>query len=278
MYMALTGAIALLVAACGGTSAPALSDPIEIVVQSVDAIQDAKTVHVRMELEGELPFDLSDLLGADGSDDGGDSGSSSLDIGGTTLELDADIEDEAIRLTFLVPALLNLEGELIVVDEVAYVKASLLGEKYQRFEASDAGEILPIPSLGPEASGSADPSAMLEDLRTSLAELDPAPTKLADETCGDATCYHVRIEVQPEDSDALGSFAPDISGTATIDYFVRTNDLKPSLVTISVDAGEDGTFTANVTFSAWDADLTITAPPPDQVEEGTLPGLDGLTG
>jgi hypothetical protein len=286
---ALIGVVALLAAACGTNAGPALTDPIEIVVQSIDAIQDTKTVRIDAELDGELPFDLGALLEGGGGSSGGDGGSDggasddpgsggTLDISGTTLGLDLDIEDEALRLEFLMPALLNLEGEIIVVDESAYVKVSLLGDKYQRFEASDAGDVLPIPSLLPDASTSPDPSAMLDELRASLQELDPPPTKLADETCGDATCYHVQLQVDQEDAGSLGSFAPDVAGTMLVDYYVRTNDLRPALITVSADAGEDGTFSARLTFSGWDADLTISPPPADQVEEGTLPGLDGLTG
>jgi hypothetical protein len=69
-----------------------------------------------------------------------------------------------------------------------------------------------------------------------------------------------------------------VAGTVVVDYFVRTNDLKPAVLTISADAGEEGTFSATITFSDWDADLTISPPPADQVEEGSFPGLDGLTG
>jgi hypothetical protein len=257
-----------LVAACGGASAPALSDPKEILVKSVESIQDATSVHLTTELDGTLPLDLGSMLGGSG---GSDSGGGSLDIAGTTLEGDVDIADQAVQMTFAIPAMLNLSGELIVVDDSAYVKASLLGDQYMKFDASDATDV--IPGGSPDAGSPAPSGDPLAELRQTLDELETQPIKLADETCGDTNCYHVQLKLDEASAEPLASLAPGVSGSGTLDVYVRQNDLRPSRIVFSGDAGDDGNLDATVTFSDWDAAVDIAAPPADQVTEGEFPGL-----
>jgi hypothetical protein len=58
----------------------------------------------------------------------------------------------------------------------------------------------------------------------------------------------------------LGDQTVDLTARVTTD----TNDLAG--LTLRLDDGAEGVITAEVTFSDWDAELTITAPPSDQVQ------------
>lgn len=243
--LAALAALALLVAACGGTNAPPIDDPKEILVKAVEALQEAKTFQIRAEVSGSAPLDLS----------GGGSGQP-LDLSGTTLEGAFDVDNERARLAFSAPTLLNASGELIVVDKVAYLKVSLLGPKYQKFEVGTGG--LDVP---------ANPKASLDEVRKGLDELKTPPQKLANERCGDTDCYHVQVAIDPSE---LGPGAAQ--GTATVDVWVRTNDLRPAKMGVSSDAGAKGKMTLSVEFFGYDQAVSIEAPPADQVEEGsTLP-------
>ncbi len=268
-------AAALAISACGGsaTPVPSLTDPADIIVSGVKAVQDAKSVHLNVALTGEVPLDLGGLLG--GGSGSGAAGGGTFDLTGTTIDGDVDIAGQAAHLTFKLPGLLNLTGEVIVVDGAAYVKASMLGEKYQKFDAADSG--LPIPSANPSAS--VDPAQMEADLRKTIAELSTPPVKLADETCGDTTCYHVQVKLDAQDEGPLASLAPNVTANGTLDLFVRKNDLRPSTIVLTgqPEASSSATpVSATVTLSDWDKSVTITAPPADQVTEGTLPGFPGL--
>jgi hypothetical protein len=276
---ALAVSLALVLAACSGASASPIADPSEILVKSVEATQGAKSVHVKVELGGEVPFDLGGLVpGASASPSGG----GSLDISGSTIEGDLDLANGGAHLTLALPSLMNLTGEIIAVDDAAYVKVGLLGDKYLKFDQTSAGDLLPSMAPSSPAPSATDP---LDELRTALAALDPAPTKLGDEQCGDATCYRVQIKVDSSEASGLGSLAPGMSGSATVDVWVRQNDLRPAQISVTANGSEGttaGSLTATITFSDWDKGVTIQAPPADQVTDGSsfLPGLlpGGLPG
>jgi hypothetical protein len=277
----LVTAAALVLAGCGGASAPALDDPVEILVKSVETVQDAKSVHLKLELDGTLPLDLAGGLLPGGSGGTGGSSGGSLDIGGTTIEGDVDIVGQAAQISFSLPALLNISGEVILVDEAVFVKASLLGDKYQVFDGADAGGLIPgmgSPggSASPGASGSPAATDPIGEFRTQLEGLATPPVKLPDEKCGDTDCYRVQVKLDQADAEPLASLAPDVAATATLDVWVRKNDLRPAQLTITADAtdaGDSGNVTATLGLSRWDEAVDIKAPPDDQVEEGSLPGF-----
>ena len=53
---------------------------------------------------------------------------------------------------------------------------------------------------------------------------------------------------------------------ATIEVWVRKNDLRPAQVTVAVDAGASGTVTITTVLSNIDVPVVIDPPPADQVE------------
>lgn len=277
--VALLTLVVLALAACGGGAAASpISDPKEILVQSVDAAQAAKTVHVKLDVAGKLPLgDLSGLLGGLSGIPGasgaplasaapGASGSSAgLDLTGTTAEGDIDLANTAAHIGFTVPPLLDLTGDLIAVGGAAYLKVSLLGDKYQQLGQT------PGSTASPGATASPSPTAgMLDSLRTSLDQLKTPPTKLPDEQCGDTQCYHVQVTLDQTATGALESLAPGVTGTGTVDVWVRKNDLRPSQVVIKGDSGTAAGLTLTLTFSDWDKSVSIQAPPADQIGTGGL--------
>lgn len=242
---ALVAAVAVLVVACGG-SAPALRDPKEILVKAIEALQQAKSFQFRADLSGSIPLDLG----------GGGSGQP-LDLSGTTLEGAFDVANGRARLSFSAPTLLNTTGELLVVEEVAYVKVSLMGPKYQKFDVTSAPGEVGVPT---------DPKASLDELRAELDKLKTPPEKLANERCGDADCYHVRLILDPASMNLESQ-----TGQATLDVWVRTTDLRPAKLQLTADGGSQGTATLTAELFGYDEPVAVEPPPPDQVEEGTLP-------
>ncbi len=102
---ALVAAIAILVAACGGPTAPALTDPTEIITAGLASTEAAKSVHLDATLDGTATLALPGLGGP----------AAPIKLDGTTATADLDIAGGAARVTFNAPALFNLTGELIVV-------------------------------------------------------------------------------------------------------------------------------------------------------------------
>ena len=179
--------LTLLLAACGGPAASPLTDPTAILQAAATQMSTAKTVHVDITADGQLGLDLM-----------GTGAGQALPLSGTTASIDADLADQDLQLTFALPGLLGLRGDVIVVDDTAYAKTSLTGELYQSMPLDSAG----VPSTG----ASPDPSAVAEamsGLAEALAQPGVDPTKGEDVQCGSKTCYTVDIELTAEELAAL---------------------------------------------------------------------------
>ncbi len=260
--------VATLLAACGGTaSAPALTDPKDILAKTASSLDGLKTVHVKASVTGKI-------------DSGAMSGSAAglpIDLTGTTLEGDIDVADSEAKVSVAVPALLGFTAEAIATGGQAYVKTSLSPDgKYHKVDTAALTSGLPLPSL-PAGLGSPDPSAaaaLADQVKAQLDKLTTPPTKLADEKIGDQDCYHVQMKVNgtdvPQASGALGE------GSVTVDLWTRKSDYRPARVMIAVDAGASGTLSITVDLTNYDAPVTVTVPPADQISDQPL-SIPGLT-
>jgi hypothetical protein len=248
-------ALVSLLAACGGQSAPALTDPTEILTKSIETMQEAKSVRVDVTLSGTITADPTGTGGL----------GSTFPLDGTTASADIDIAGGNARATFSVPAFLGLAGELIAVGGDAFVKTTLTGPLYQRMSSAD-GE-LPI-----------DPSDVdgldLEELRTLLAKPELSPTKGDDVACGSKDCYTVVIDLSSAEIAALGGgdvgdldLPIDVGNVGLNMVFqVEKDTLRLAGVAMVVAMGADGSLRLDVTLSRWDEAVSISPPPADQVQ------------
>lgn len=239
---------AVALGAC--SSAPALTDPTEILTKAIDAFQDAKTVHLAATVDGSFTMDLTGQ------------GGGAMELTGTSLTGDVDIEHTKAKVTFAVPALLGLTGEIIAVDKASYVKTSLTGALYQKSETTDS---LPVDPT--------DPDATIAQIKTFLEKPEISPTKGDDVDCDGKKCYTVTIELTAAEMAALSSpdpsASPDAGTSMNLTILVEKDSLKLHKVTAAVSAGTTGNLTIVLTFTDWDKAVTIEAPPDDQVTEGT---------
>jgi hypothetical protein len=245
---------AFVLGACGGSPAASpISDPTEILTKALEATQEAKTVHVKADIAGSVALDLT------GQGSGGP-----LELTGTTVEGDIDLAGKNAQVSFSAPTLFGLGGELIVIGPDSYLKVSLLGDKYQK--STNAADN-PTGALS-------DPQQTIADLEKALKDLPTPPTKAPDEKCGDAECYRVTVDIPTTDvggalGGVLGSAAPGVSGSGTIDVWVNKATLRPAKLVITADGGAEGTITATVELTRWDEAVSISAPPADEVVESS---------
>ena len=63
-----------------------------------------------------------------------------------------------------------------------------------------------------------------------------------------------------------------------MDVWTRKSDYRPARLVIAVDGGTAGTATITVDLTAYDAAVTIAAPPADQISDQpfTFPGMPTL--
>jgi hypothetical protein len=247
LLAALAVVTSLAAAACSSTpSVPALSDPKEILSQSVGALATAKTFHLKADVTGSVALDMT-----------GSGTATPLDLTGTTLEGDMDIAGKKAHLTFAAPALLGTTGEVVLVDNATYTKVSLLGPKFTKTETA-AGES-DVPT---------DPVQAIADVKAALDKLPNPPTKNADVKCGDKDCYSVSVALTSDDLGDLGGGAlpSAATGSGTIELWAAKDNLRPARVVVTVDGGTQGKLTITLDVTNYDASVSISAPPADQVE------------
>jgi hypothetical protein len=238
--------------------APALTDPVDILQHSIAATQTLHSFHVHGALSGTINADLT-----------GSGSTAPLDLAGTTADADVDVVNKAVHLSASIPALLGATADIIVIGNDTYTKVSLLGPKYSHSTTSCAlGSFEPLPSGAPPSAGPIDAQQIGDQIRAALGKLATPPKLGADVPCGDTTCYDITIAVTSADLSNVTGASPDpsITGSGTLEVQVRKSDFYPAKIVAAVDAGAQGNVTVTIEFSAFNAPVTITAPPADQIQ------------
>jgi len=239
--------LATALALAGCSSSPALSDPEAILDAAIDSVRELSSVHLEAELVGSIPLDL-----------GVGEGDNPIDLSGASLAADLDLEDGSTRATIGLPMLLGLEAEVIVVDDASYTRISFLGDRYQKSPVEDAE--------GP-AGLLSDPQQALDDLERAIDELEAPPERLPDERCGSEDCYRVRVSFAEGEGGAPASAEPGLPTRGTLDVWVRKSDRLPAKLELRGPDDPDA-LSVSVELSEFNKPLDISAPPPDQVDEG----------
>jgi metal-dependent amidase/aminoacylase/carboxypeptidase family protein len=250
--LTLAASVIAVVAACGGgaPAAPALTDPVDILAQSVQTLNDVKSFRADVAVSGSVNVDLT-----------GTGAASGFPLDNTTAQLDVDVENKNAKATFSAPALMGLSGELIQVGGTSYVKTSLTGPQYQKTE-SDANAVDEATDMSEED---------IAELSEQLTKVQP--TKGEDVSCGDKQCYTVTIDLDTAELQSLGGELPseglpaDMSeASVNATFKIEKDTLRPAGIDLTMDLGSQGNVTVAVTLSNWDEAVSIEAPPADQVQ------------
>lgn len=246
-----------VLAACQST--PALTSPTDIITQGLEATTGLKSFHMSLELDGS--FTMPETGG-------------SVDLGTTSLEADVDIDGQQARLTFAVPGLMGLSGDVLVIGQDLWVKTSLSGDKYSHMANEFAG-------ASAEPTASLDTDAMVQEVKDFLAKDGVVTTKLADVACGDRQCYQVSVSIpsslmEDEAVDVASLDPSTVFGDALVLNLLFDRE-KLWLTEVSTDVASDelGTFSVTLSFGNFDEDVTLSPPPDAEVTEGefVMPGM-----
>lgn len=241
-------AATLLLAACGGTADPGITDPREIVTQGLEATADLTSVHIVLSVAGTATIP--------------DMGGGEMALDGTRLEGDVDLENQEGHLTFAVPPLLNIEGEVIQVGEDSYTKTSLTGAMWSKSTVSDDDPV----------SDAMDPAEQLDEIRAFLDEEGVEIEKLDDTDCGDRTCYAVQLTIPAELlSEAAEGEDLDpgdyVGQELVLDLLFDREENWLTEVSTQLGAEDVGDVTLTLTLSGFNEPVDVEAPPADQVTE-----------
>jgi hypothetical protein len=242
MPAVLLGLIVLL-GACGA-SAPALTDPDEIISQGMQATSQATSFHMDATVSGTINI----------PETGG-----TFNLQGTNAAFDFDVANETGRLSFEAPGLMSLSGEAILIGGDAFVKTSLTGEKYMKSDAGSSG--VPV-----------DPDEVLSQVSGFLDEEGVETAKQDDVSCGDNTCYAVTLTIPSSLLGSAGAAGVDAGDFLGEDLVLNLQFDRESLrlvqASTDVDAGEAGSFGLLITFSRYNESVQVSPPPDDLVTEG----------
>jgi hypothetical protein len=249
-------AATLLLAACAGAG-PAITDPKEIVTTGLEATAELTSVHVVLSVDGTAT--IPDLGGE-------------LNLSGTELDGDIDLENERAHLEFSVPPMFGLTGEIIQIGQESYMKTSLTGAMWSKSTAEEGGPV----------SEAMDPQEQLDEVREFLDEDGVQVEKLDDTDCGDGTCYAVRMTIPAEvlaesgDGGEGGALDPgELAGGEDLVLNLLFDRQENWLVELStaLSAESVGELTLTLTLSDFNQSVEVEAPPADEVTEdgGGLP-------
>jgi hypothetical protein len=268
---ALLAVSALLAAACGGSAATAvptptpsptpIRDPEELIARSLYEILRVESLHVRADFNGRASLSIlgggGSILGALGA---------SIDLGGSYLEGDVDVERRAADVAFEVPGFpTGLNGRVIVAAGSVYTRISIQGDRFSKAPLGDA--LAGIETAAP--SGSAT-TGRTDALRRSLQEAGLVAEMLPMEPIDGRSCYHVSAVIPPARLNAAlsqaGGYAARITvESATLEYWAFEDTLLPARLELTAEAGSMGNLQAEVVFSRYGEPVAIEPPDPSQV-------------
>jgi hypothetical protein len=269
--------LAVVLGACGASATPTPTpppDPRQVLQSGATALATLKSVHVDVELSGTIQNPASATASA---------GPITLD--GTNLSLDIDIANQKGTASLVTPAALGgLSADLIVSGDI-YVKAPLLLK-------TDKWSQIPAAMLSSLASGAF--SSPLPSASAGVGGLDSlfnmsgvTVTGQGTDACADGTCDKIAITIPAATlrqaagaaaaANPLGAGVPGLGslgslGDATITVWTATSSGRLNKLTFAVSAGSAGNITVTVTLSKFDAPVTVTPPPADQVQPFSLGG------
>ena len=249
MLVALASTASLVIGACSSPpAAPALTDPKEILTQTVLSLKDVKTVEVTGSLTGTL--EAAELGGT-------------LDLSTVKISTAVDIPGQKAKINVDAPTIMGTKIDAVLVDGAAYYKidgllSSMVGGTPGKYTKTD------VPKASGGVTDPAELAKQIDEFKAALDKLPTPPTKAADEKCGDQDCYHVTLKVTAAEIASLGGDTSQFDGDVTADIWSRKNDLRPAKLSFSMTSSQFGT--VGITFDLkYDVSVTVEAPPADQV-------------
>lgn len=240
--------------ACQGPSVQLLTDPKAILTAAATQAAGATSVHLDVSAEGSLVIDpLGTGAGAP------------IGLRDSTAAADIDLTGHDTRVTFALPGLLGLSGEVIALDDKVYLRSTLTGPQYR------------VTDVATPDGASAAPESPLKGLVDFLAQPGLDPVKGDDVPCAGGTCYTVTIDLTADELASLGAEGiplpsdlpiplPDLKdATVALTIRVEQTTTRLSGITAAIDLAATGELSAELTFTKWGEAVSISAPPADQV-------------
>jgi len=250
IFVALIATASVTLAACGSQvpALPALTDPKEILTESVLSLKDVKTVEFTATFNGSID---APSLGTP------------LDLSTVKMSGAVDISGKKAKFSLDAPTVLGTKIDAFIIDQTAYYKiagplAAMVGGSADKFTKVEVPE-----ASGKPVNDAAEIAKQIDDFKAALDKLPTPPTKGPDEKCGDQDCYHVTLTLTSADLQALDPTA-SMQGDFALDLLTRKNDRRPARITLTITSAEIGTVGMTFDFK-YDVSVSVEAPAADQI-------------
>jgi hypothetical protein len=241
----------------GGPRRPAPDEPRAYLPVAADKLRAASTVHLSAEVDGTLALPTGTTSR--------DQSSAAVALAGTRLAGDIDLTNDAMDVTFEIPAMLGLTGRLVEIGNAAYLSTTLQGAGWL---ALDEPVDVPVAGKGP--------AAIIERLAGWLERGSLIAGRLPDVLCGGDTCFRATFKLPVKEAlfdqsaSAAGGATPD--QVMTLTTRVARSTLRLAGLDVRVGSGERK-LDIQLGLESWDAPVAIAPPPSEQVTPGTLDDL-----
>jgi hypothetical protein len=252
ILVALLTTMSVVLAACNqAPAAPLLTDPKEILTETVVSLKDLKTVEFTGTFSGKITA--------------AEMGGMELDLSTVKMTGAFDLPNKKARFNLDAPSLLGTSIDALLVGDKAYYKVAgmlggMLGASADKYTVADVPE-----SSGEPMTDPAEIAKAVDEIGEALDKLPNDPVKGADEKCGDQDCYHVTISATGEQLQALDPTAA-AAGDVSIDIWTRHSDRLPAKIAIASESPEMGTVGLTIDFR-YGVSVSVEAPPADQIAE-----------
>jgi hypothetical protein len=177
-----------------------------------------------------------------------------------------DVAHQAGHVTLSFPSLFGLAVDLIQVDGYSYTKINLMSDRYSKSQT----DVSAVASAVPGASGAI--TDVVAQVRGLLGNSGATATLTGHSKVDGKDAYQLNLSI-PADrlNGELRSAAPALSAapsldSATVDYWVCSDSLRPAQLELKASSASLGNVDVSVTLTRYDQPVTIKAPPADQAE------------
>jgi hypothetical protein len=257
-------------AGSSGAAGANQNDPNSIITSVINGGSDIKSFHLKIALSGTIKAAaLKSAMASSGVQI-----TSDVKLDGTAIEGDVDVANSAVHLSANVPAMAMLgnvpiTGDVIVVSNTMYYKASLLGPKYTKTDLGSLASGLPvsIPSIlpSPGASALTGITDQIDQLRAQMKAAGVVATLVGVDKIGGQDANHINVSVPIDKLNA--EIAAQASGgpavtidSASVDFWVYKSSNRLAQMEVKGASSAFGSLDLTVTITNYDQPVSISAP------------------
>ena len=251
------------------------NDPNSIITNAISGGSAIKSFHIKIVVTGSI----NEALIASAAGTGGKAPKGTLKLDGSSIEGDVDIANQAAHIAVSLPTV-PVTGDVILAGGNLYYKLSLMGPKYTKMSLGSLGSLaksLPVAVPTPGASAMTSLTDELTQLRAAMVQAGVTATLVGVDQIGGQDAYHINVSIpiaklnaQIAAAAATNKSAAGVKiDSASFDVWIYKANSRLAKIEIKGASSSIGNIDLVVTITAYDAPVTISAPPASEIGPAT---------